>query len=105
MKKDGRLARARRAKMPGVRSCPAGRSGRRFRRFAHQGANRISAFFNNPLEARCPRFRQRYFKLTSLAETYVPAVGVLFESNHGAILRLAIVKCGGLVSRASPLQQ
>lgn len=87
MKKDGRLACAGRAKMPGVRSCTAGRSGRRFRRFTYQGANRIAAFFNNPFEARRPRFRQRYFKLIPGAETYVPAVGVLFESNHRSILR------------------
>jgi hypothetical protein len=83
MKKDGRLASARRAKMPGVRSSPAGRSGRGFRRFTHQGANRIAAFFNKPLEACRPRFRQRYFKLLPRAETYVPAVGVLFKSDHG----------------------
>jgi hypothetical protein len=87
MKKDGRLARARRAKTPGVRSCPAGRPSRRFRQFTHQRANRISAFFNNPLEARCPRFREGYFKLFSGAETYVLAVGVLFESDHRFILR------------------
>jgi hypothetical protein len=84
MKKDGGLTRAGRAKMPEVCSCAAGRSGWRFRRFAHQSANRIATFFNHPFESRRPRFRQQYFKLFSRAETYVSAVGVLFESDHGS---------------------
>lgn len=92
MKKDGRLARARRAKTPGVRSCAAGRSVRGFRRFTHQGANRIAAIFNKPLEACRPRFSQRYSKLFSGAETYVPAVSVLFESKHHFILRCVRVE-------------
>ncbi len=89
MEKDCRRAGLRGAKLPEVRSCPAGRPGGGIGRFAHKRANWLAAFFDRPLVPRRPRFRQVDLKHFAYADTHLAAVGGLFKSSHSFTIRSA----------------